>query len=265
MRPSRVKAKLQQNQPALITTLHLIDPSLFELVSLMGFDGIWMDMEHHSYGLPKGSDLMRAARVGVSDIIARPAKGEFMRMARMLESGAQGIMYPRCDDAKEAAEVVRWAKFAPLGERGIDGGNPDMPYLMMSLAPYLEAANRETFLAIQIEQPSALEHAEEIAALDGVDILMLGPGDFSVLAGVPGQMNHPLILDAKKKLARAAKNTGKHWGCTSSGPEDSQQLLDLGARFICHNADIVLIKQGFDRIRNEYSALGFTFEGSYEA
>ena len=265
MRPSRVKAKLQRNQPALITTLHLIDPSLFELVSLMGFDGIWMDMEHHAYGLPKGSDLMRAARVGVSDIIARPAKGEFMRMARMLEAGAQGIMYPRCDDAEGSR------RGGPLGQvrapRRTGGRRRQPGHALSDDAPgaYLEMANRETFIAIQIEQPSALEHAEEIAAIDGVDILMLGPGDFSVLAGVPGQMNHPLILDAKKKLDRAAKNTGKHWGCTSSGPEDSRQLIELGARFICHNADIVLVKQGFERIRNEYSALGFTFEGSYEA
>ena len=65
----------------------------------MGFDGIWMDMEHHGYGLETALTLMRAARVGSTDIMVRPAKGEFMRMGRMLEGGAQGILYPRCDDA----------------------------------------------------------------------------------------------------------------------------------------------------------------------
>ncbi len=112
MRPSRIKAKLQQNEPVLVHHPHLIDPSIYELTSLMGFDGIWMDMEHHTYSLETAAGLMRAARVGSADIIARPAKGEFMRMQRMLEAGAQGIMYPRCDDAEEAAEAVRWAKFA---------------------------------------------------------------------------------------------------------------------------------------------------------
>ncbi len=92
MRRSRVKQKLLSGQPALITTLHLTDPSIFELTSLMGFDGIWMDMEHHTYSLETAAELMRAARVGVSDIIARPAKGEFMRMQRMLEAGAQAVM-----------------------------------------------------------------------------------------------------------------------------------------------------------------------------
>src|SRR5437899_11030854 len=115
MRTSRIKARLKHNEPVLLTTLHLTDPSLFELASLMGFDGIWMDLEHHGYSVETAQTLMRAARVGGADIMVRPAKGEFMRMGRMLEAGAQGVMYPRCNDAAEAAQVVKWAKFAPLG------------------------------------------------------------------------------------------------------------------------------------------------------
>ena len=99
MRNSKVKAKLRRGEPVLLTTLHLTDPSLFELVGLMGFDGIWMDLEHHGYSVETASAMMRAARVGHVDIMARPAKGEFMRMGRLLEAGAQGIMYPRCDSA----------------------------------------------------------------------------------------------------------------------------------------------------------------------
>src|SRR4029079_9656066 len=128
MRRSRILAKLARHEPVFVTTLHLADASLFEMTSLMGFDGIWIDREHHGHSLETAQNLMRAARVGASDIIARPAKGEFMRLGRMLESGAQGIMYPRCDDAREAAEAVKWAKFPPLGRRGFDGGNADMPY-----------------------------------------------------------------------------------------------------------------------------------------
>src|SRR3982751_3815147 len=125
MRPSKIKAKLNRNEPVLLTTLHLTDPSLFELTSLMGFDGIWMDLEHHGYGVETATALMRAARVGGADILARPAKGEVMRRGRLREAGAQGIMSPRCADAAEAKEVVAWSKFAPLGRRGFDGGNPD--------------------------------------------------------------------------------------------------------------------------------------------
>src|SRR6188472_2398663 len=111
MRLSRIKAKLRRNEPALVTTLHYTDTTLYEMTSLMGFDGIWMDLEHHGYSVETAAKLMCAARVGASDIVARPAKGEFMRMGRLLELGAQAIMYPRCDSPAEAAEVVRWAKF----------------------------------------------------------------------------------------------------------------------------------------------------------
>lgn len=260
MRPSRVKAKLANNEPALITTLHLIDPAMFELTSLMGFDGIWMDMEHHATSLETAAGLMRAARVGTSDIIARPAKGEFMRMARMLEAGAHGIMYPRCDNAEEAAEVVRWAKFSPIGERGCDGANGDAPYCSMSTDEYVHEANQQTFVVIQIEQSHAVDQAEAIAAVEGVDVLMLGPADLSVLSNIPGQMDHPIIQEAKEKVAAAARNTGKHWGSTCSSPQAITELLELGARFLCYGADILMVKEGLERIQRECMPLGFTFD-----
>ena len=150
MRPSAIKAKLTRGEPALLTQLHLTDPSVFELTSLMGFDGIWMDLEHHTYSLETAAGLMRAARVGGAEIMARPAKGEFARISRLLEAGAHSIMYPRCDDAAEAARVVQWAKFPPLGRRGFDGAGPDVPYAGMKMGDYIEAANRETFMVIQI-------------------------------------------------------------------------------------------------------------------
>src|SRR5688572_19329424 len=118
MRFSRVKAKLRRGDPALIVTCHFTDPSVYELTSLLGFDGIWLDLEHHATSLETAGNLMRAARVGGADIVARCARWESMRMGRILEAGAQAIMYPRCETAAEAAEVVRWAKFAPEGQRG---------------------------------------------------------------------------------------------------------------------------------------------------
>ncbi len=265
MRPSRTKAKLSRGEPVMVTTLHLTDPSVYELVSLMGFDCIWMDMEHHTYGLETAAGLMRAARVGVADIVARPAKGEFMRMQRMLEAGAQGIMYPRCDSAEEAAEVVRWAKFAPQGARGCDAANPDAPYLTMPLEKYLSAANRETFIVIQIEQQHALDQVEQIAAVEGVDVLLLGPGDFSILSGIPGQFDHPLIQDALRRIAEAAKNAGKHWGCPTFSVEHTRQILQMGGRFICHQADILMIKSGLEQLQRDFTPLGFTFDSQLDA
>ena len=264
MRPSRIKTKLQRGEPVLITTLHLVDPSLFELTSLMGFDGIWMDMEHHTYSIQTAAELMRAARVGVADIVARPAKGEFMRMQRMLEAGAHGIMYPRCDSAEEAAEVVAWAKFAPLGRRGCDGANPDMPYLSMPIDRYVAEANRQTFVIIQVESPQAIDQADEIAAVDGVDILMLGPGDFSILSEIPGRMNDERIREAKRKVAAAADRAGKHWGCPAGSVAAARELLDMGARVMFYQADILMIKFGLEQVQREMKPLGFQFDNQLQ-
>jgi 4-hydroxy-2-oxoheptanedioate aldolase len=256
MRLSKIAKKLSNDQPVLIKSLHLTDPSVFELTSLMGFDGIWIDLEHHAHSLETVQNLMRAARIGTSDIIARPAKGEFMRMGRLLEAGAQGIMYPRCDNAAEAAEVVKWAKFPPFGKRGCDGGNPDMPYCSMPIAQYVKEANEQTFVIIQVEEEQAIDNVEEIAAVDGVDIIMLGPGDYSCLSGFPGQMDHPQTKRATERIAAAALRSGKQWGRPTSSPAHARELIAMGARFIAFGSDPTLIKRGWNRCSASFSPRG---------
>lgn len=260
MRASKIKAKLGRGEPALITSLALMDPSLFELTSLMGFDGIWLDLEHHATSVERAADLMRAARVGSSDVMVRPAKGEMMRMCRLLEAGAQGIMYPRCESAEEAQEVVQWAKFAPLGRRGLDSGNADNPYCSTPLERYVREANEETFVVIQIEDPEAIDEADAIAAVEGVDVLFLGPGDFSLLSGIPGQFDHPKVWEAVQRVAKAAEGAGAAWGMPTFSPEHSRRLLDMGARFLAHGADILMVKNGLEAIQKDFGPLGFRFE-----
>lgn len=259
MKKSIVKAKLAKNEPVLITQLHLTDGSLFEMASLMGFDCLWMDLEHHTYSDETAANLMRAARVGMSDIIARPAKGEFMRMGRLLEAGANGILYPRCSTAEEAKEIVKWAKFAPQGERGFDGSSGDNPYRFMAAGEYVEAANKETFIIAQIEEPGAIDQAEAICAVEGIDGLMLGPADFSILAGIPGQVDHELVTAASETIAKAAADTGKHWGRTSTSFEKTKEYMDMGARLIFQGSDLMGLKAMLQKLQDDAAPLGFTF------
>lgn len=240
--------------------LALTDPTIAELASLLGFDCLWIDLEHSSRSLESVSHLMRGARVGCADVIARPAKGELMRMSRMLEAGAHGIMYPRCEHEDEAAEVVRYCKFAPQGARGMDGGGPDMPYCSMSLPDYIAEANRENFLFVQIEDPRSLERVEKIAAIEGVDGIFFGPGDFSVLAGVPGQMEHPKIVAAQERIAAATKSAGKRWGMPGLSLEHVAQIRSMDASFIAWGTDIVILKEGFEAIQKQFAPLGFSFD-----
>jgi 4-hydroxy-2-oxoheptanedioate aldolase len=256
MRKSIVKAKLARKEPCLGVALHFIDPTVYEMASLVGFDYIWMDLEHHATGVETAWNLMRAARVGKADIMARPAKGEFMRMGRLLEAGAHGILYPRCDNADEAREVVRWSKFAPQGTRGFDGGNPDMPYCRGDFHEYIREANDQTWIVIQIEDPKALEHVDEIAAVEGVDVIMLGPADFSILSGIPGQFQHPLIDQALQKIKAAADRHGKAWGTTAATPARVRELIERGALWTTCGCDLVWVKQGMEQARREMEALG---------
>jgi 4-hydroxy-2-oxoheptanedioate aldolase len=265
LRPSKIKAKLARGEPALGTTLHLMDAAVFEFTSLMGFDGIWIDLEHHGCSLETVGQMMRAARVGGADIVARPAKGEFMRMGRLLEMGAQAIMYPRCDGPEEAAEVVSWAKFAPLGRRGFDGANADALFTCVPMNQYIEHANAETLVIIQVEHQQAVDRAEAIAAVPGVDLLMLGPADYSILGGFPGNFGHSQITKALTTIAAAASNAGKHWACTVGSLEQARQALEMGSRLLFYGADIVMVKAGLEQIQKQFFPLGFRFGRQSEA
>ena len=175
----------------------------------MGHDGVWMDLEHHFYSEQTAGELIRVARMGGCDVIARAAKGEWARMARLLEAGASGLMVPRIENADEARECVQWTRFPPIGVRGFDGGNPDMPYCSMPIEEYVRQANEETFVVVQIESPTAVENVEAIAAVEGVTVLFFGPGDFSVLSGIPGDFENARVTDAIARVSAAAESAGK--------------------------------------------------------
>jgi 4-hydroxy-2-oxoheptanedioate aldolase len=256
MRHSKVLAKARAGEASLGVCLHLTDPSVYELTSLMGFDAIWMDLEHHFYSLETAANLMRASRAGDIDIVCRPGKGEFMRMSRMLEAGATGIMYPRCDSAEEARELVKWAKYAPVGKRGFDGSNPDVPYLLTPMAHYVKEANEQTFVLIQLEEASAVAQAEAIAAVPGVDMLMFGPADFSVLSGIPGQFSHASVTDAQERVAAAARNQGKFWAATCGTAEQAKRYIDMGASLVFHGCDIVFVKNGLEQVHRAMREVG---------
>lgn len=260
MRPSTVRTRWKQDRCAFGVAALSIDPAISEMISLMGFDFIWMDLEHSWRSLETAGNLMRAARVGAADVLARPAKGEFLRLGRMLEAGATGIMYPRCDHADEAAEVVRWMKFPPVGQRGLDGAGADVPYAALDVAPYVRQANENTWLLVQIEDPQALEQVESIARVPGVDGLFFGPGDFSLHAGIPGQFDHPMLKDAARRVAGAARAAGKVWGMPALSVELARTWLEWDARLLVYGTDLMVVKEGYEAIQRSFVPLGFRFD-----
>jgi len=250
MKTNGIKRRLARNEPSFVTTLHLNDPTVYELASMIGIDGIWMDMEHRTFSMETAQNLMAAAKAGGdSDVLVRVSRHEMTRVTRALECGAQGIIYPRCENADEAREVVRNAKFAPLGQRGCDGWNRDAPFGTMPLDEYVAAANEQSLIVIQIESPDAAKHAAEIARVEGVDVLMFGMGDFSVFAGVPGQTRHPTVIEASRRVCDAALSAGKHFGQPAGSVETIEELIDMGGRLVFHDADILMVNRGLRAIK----------------
>jgi 4-hydroxy-2-oxoheptanedioate aldolase len=261
MRLSRVRQRWAMGKPVLATVAFFNDPASAELISLMGFDCIWIDLEHEPTCIGDATQMIRAARVGEADVMARPGKGEFMRMGRLLEAGAMGILYPRCDDAAEAREVVRWAKFAPLGERGFMGANADAQYGMIGMVRYVREANEQTWLAIQIESPAAAKQARAIAEVEGVDVVFFGPGDYSVLSGTPGQFDHGKVPEAMREVCRETLAAGKRFGTLVFSLEQAQRVLDMGGSLVCYGADLGFVKAGLEQTKEQFGRLGFSFDG----
>jgi len=252
---SRVRQRWANDQLAVGILVKSIDPVHTEILSSLGFDFLWIDLEHSDKSVETFAHLSRAARLGDVDIMARPARWEYMRMGRLLEAGAHGILYPRCESADEAREVVRWAKFYPEGERGFDGGSADANYGQYPAGDYVAQANATTWIAAQIESPRALATVDEIAAVPGVDCLFFGPGDYSNLTGLPGQVRHPSVLAAAKTTAETAHRAGKIFGTLVFDEEHARYMRDLGAKLLVHGADSLMLKGACQRVLDFYQSL----------
>ena len=259
MRQSRVKKRWAEGQPVLATVAHFTDPQSAELIGLMGIDCLWIDLEHQPIGMGELENMVRAARVGDMDVMARPAKGEFMRMARLIEAGASVIMYPRCESAEEAREIVRCAKFPPLGERGFFSAAPDNPYCMTPMKDYLREANEQTVLLAQVESPNAVTQARAMAEVEGIDMLFFGPGDYSVISGVPGEFDGDVVRSAVAETAKQAQAAGKRFGTLVTNMDQAKRALDLGASLLTYGGDLHFVRAALTDMREQFAALGVPF------
>jgi len=148
---------------------------------------------------------------------------------------------------EDARNVVRMTRFHPVGRRPVDGGNADGKYCNVPFVDYLQQANEERFIIVQIEDPEPLDDLDAICALDGIDIILFGPGDFSHGIGAPGQFEHPDLLAARRRVAECANRHGKVAG-TVGGLGNLQELIDMGFRFVNLGADVLALSQYYQGI-----------------
>lgn len=258
MKKSRVLEKLRKGDWVLIPQVGRI-PSfkIVEILGMIGFDGVWIDMEHNDLSYETLAQMTLACRATGMDPVVRIAKGGYTSIIRPLEAGAAGLIIPHCMSPEEATRIVRWAKFAPEGLRGVNGAGVDGDYYMMNPSEYVKEANRETFLVVQIEDREAVDCVEEIAAVKGIDVLFLGPADLTQSYGVFPQFDHPLIKTAIDKVAQAALRRGKWWGMPVSSVDHAGEMIEKGARFLSHGAEVIVLTEGFKAIKEQFDALRY--------
>lgn len=247
MRRSRVLEKLRSGKVASCVKLNLLDPRVSEIASIIGFDSVWVDMEHVPTDWGTVENQVRAAKIYDADVMVRVAKGSYSDYIRPLELDAAGIMIPHIMSYEEAKSIVKITRFHPIGRRPLDGGNADGNYCMIDTVEYIKQANRERFICVQIEDPEPLADLEKIAGLEGIDIIFFGPGDFSQGIGFPGDWLNPRISETRKRIAEVCQQHGKFAG-TVGGPDNFKELVDMGYQYISVGADVVGIAEYFKSI-----------------
>ena len=253
MRPSHVLAKLRKGQVASCVKLNFADARAAELAAMCGFDCIWADLEHCANDWTVVEQQIWAAKTYDVDIMTRVTRGGYSDYIRPFELDSAGIMVPHIMSLEDAKRVVHITRFHPIGRRPIDGGNADGAYTLVDIHDYITQANEQRFVGIQIEDPEPLDQLDEIAALDGIDMLFFGPADFSQGIGAPGQWDHPMIAETRKRVADVAIKHGKFAG-TVGTPANLDQLVEMGFRFISIGADVVGLIDYFKGLVSDFEA-----------
>ena len=232
----------------------LLSPKLIEIVGEHGeFDALWIDAEHAGLVMKDVEIATMAARAYGLDHFVRMPATDYAEIMRALEAGANGVMVSMVRGAGDAEAAVRWAKFHPRGERGLNGGNRDGRFGLMPIPEYVEKANAETFVGIQIETAGAIASVAEIAAVPDVDLLFVGPADISQVMGVPGDFENPKCLDAIERIARACREAGKPWGIVPRGPEYAARMRGWGCQMFVLGFDIHVVHAGVRAAKERYA------------
>jgi 2-keto-3-deoxy-L-rhamnonate aldolase RhmA len=236
-----VKDKLARNEVVLSMIVRLVRTvEIAGIARTAGFDSIYVDMEHSSFSLDTtGQICMAALAVGITPFVRVPSIAPEC-ISRVLDGGALGVIAPHIQSPRDAARIVRAAKFPPLGDRSFAGALPHFQFRTFPGAEIFEALNEATMVIVMIESAEALAAVDEIAAVDGVDLLFIGTNDLCSSLGIPGQLDHELVRDAYVRGIEACRRYGKHLGVggLSAHPKLARDFVKLGARYVSTGTDL---------------------------
>ena len=234
-----LKARLAAGETTFGTFVGGASGVVAEACAASGVDWLLLDLEHGSGGEEQLRDVVpSAAAYGVPTVV-RAESTERIRIGRILDQGAAGVMLPRVETLEEVREAGRHLHYPPTGDRGVATYNRSCGFGLDVAA--LDRANDEVLGIIQIETLGALNEVEEIAALPGVDVLFVGPRDLSHALGVPGDTTAPVYREATSRVLQAATAAGKSAGLLVPNGEVAAKHAADGWRFIAIGSDTTLL------------------------
>ena len=235
----RLRARLAAGQPTLGTFAGAASPVTAEACAAAGVDWLVLDLEHGSGGEEQVRDVVPAAGAYGVPTVVRVESTARIRIGRVLDLGAAGVMLPRMDTAEEVGQAVRHLRYPPAGDRGVATYNRACRFGLDPGA--LVRANAEVLGVVQVESASAVEQVDQIAAIDGVDVLFVGPQDLSHNLGVPGHLEAAPYLAAVERVRAAAAQHGKACGLlVRDGATAAARQAD-GWTFVAIGSDTTLL------------------------
>ena len=243
LKPNRVKRILKEGGVCYGTMFRLLNTAhAISLGAAAGWDYVILDTEHGDYNSSQVSDLSLVAKYEEITILLRVPDKKYHLMARPLDLGIDGLVLPRVDTPQQVEEIIRSTKYAPEGERGASISAIASRYRSVPGREYLEWANRELLNVIQIESQEALSHLEELVSKPGIDATMIGPFDLSLDLGIPGELSHPRMVEAFRRIIEVCAANGVAPGVHLQRVEDARRWVQEGMRFMTVSHDIQMFR-----------------------
>ena len=244
MKQNKVKQALNEGKTVIGTmAAEFRSPEVGRTLAAAGFDFLLIDNEHSAYSLETVNDMIRAAKpTGIVPIVRVP-EAEYYLIARRLDIGAQGVMIPRVETRETVELVVRSVKYPPVGSRGYGVRVIHTDHEKVSIKEAIDHFNEDTLVVIQIESKRAIDHIDDLMSVEGVDVGLIGPSDLSISLGVPGEPNHPLMIEYIERMVEGCIRNGVAAGIHIPDMDALRRWREKGMRFLAYSNDIGLLRQ----------------------
>lgn len=238
MKINKLKKNLQSGKVVIGPFLKLADPAIVEIAGLAGFDFVIIDTEHAPISFETAQNLIRSAEIAGITPIIRVSENDPALILRSLDIGAQGVQVPQVSTKDDAVKTVEAAKFFPQGSRGVCRFVRSAGYSSKNQNEYFKISNQETMVIVHIEGVEGINNLSEILTVKGLDIIFLGPYDLSQSCGVPGQVNHPIVIEKMEKSVNLSKKMNVAVGTFVDNIESAKKWLALGVQYISFSVDV---------------------------